>query len=124
MTFSADMGKFTNKAEKAMEKVFRGTALSLFSRIVIRTPVDTGRLRNNWQVSLRGFPSGELYSPINPSGTIDQAELGDTIYISNNLPYAGVIENGSSDQAPQGMMRITIVEFQSIVDANAKKARR
>lgn len=146
MTFSDAMSKFNQKAEKAMTKTFRGTALSLFSKIVIRTPVGNpslwkskppkgyvgGRLRGNWQVSLRKFPGGtiggadEAGSKTISKGksAVNAAKLGDIIYISNNLPYAGVIENGSSTQAPQGMVRVTVAEFQAVVDANVRKAKR
>ena len=39
------------KATKASEKVARSALTELFSSIVISTPVDTGRLRGNWQIS-------------------------------------------------------------------------
>ena len=44
------------------------------------------------------------------------AAIGDAIYITNNLPYAQVLENGHSQQAPTGMLAITVAEFNGIVE--------
>ena len=44
-------------------------------------------------------------------------KLGDTAYLVNNLPYAVPLEYGHSSQAPAGMVRVTIAEFQQIVEA-------
>jgi len=116
MSFSDDIKRFNEKVEKRATKLFRGTALSLFGRIITRTPVDTGRLRGNWQVTLNTSPKGILDSTkVQDTGVMKAAKLGDSIYIINNLPYAEVIENGSSKQAPQGMVKVTVAEFKSIV---------
>lgn len=114
-SFKDQMKKFNAKAEKAATLVFRGTALSLFSQIVTRTPVDTGRLRGNWQAGIN--------SPADSGGdsAIGALTLGDTVFITNNLPYAQVIESGSSKQAPNGMVAVTITEFQRIIKAQAGK---
>ena len=118
MSFSSDIGKWNDKVEKAATRIFRGTALSLFGKIVVRTPVDTGRLRGNWQVQLNSAPTGILEGTKVQSGST-KAKLGDSIYIVNNLPYAEVIENGSSNQAPQGMVKVTVAEFKQVVRANS-----
>ena len=36
-------------------------------------------------------------------------------YIVNNLPYSIALENGHSGQAPQGMVGLTVTEYQTIV---------
>lgn len=96
MSFSGDISKFINKTEAKAERVFRATGLEMFGRIVKRTPVDTGRLRNNWQIT-------------------PNAKIGQKLFITNNLPYAKRIEDGYSKQAPAGMVKVTIAEFDSIV---------
>ena len=116
MSFSSDIGKWNDKVEKAATKIFRGTALSLCGKIIVRTPVDTGRLRGNWQVTLNAAPTGILDSTkVQDAGDAKRAKLGDSVYIINNLPYAEVIENGSSKQAPQGMVKVSVAEFKNIV---------
>ena len=47
---------------------------------------------------------------------ISSAKAGDVIYLVNNLPYAKRIEEGWSRQAPIGVVGLTVLEFQKIVD--------
>lgn len=88
-----------------------------------------GRFRGNWLVTIGG-PSQGTISRVDPSGsetiddgtaTIRTLESGETIYIMNNLPYAQRLEYGWSKQAPAGMVRLTVAEFQAIV-ADAARA--
>jgi len=118
MSFSSDISNFNEKTEKAATRIFRGSALSVFGRIILRTPVDTGRLRGNWQVQLNKPAKGTLTTTKAQSpDAAKKAKLGDSVFITNNLPYAQVIENGSSKQAPSGMIKVVIAEWQRIVKA-------
>lgn len=83
-----------------------------------------GRFRGNWQFTIDVAADGEL-ERIDPSGAATLAALmagvasltaGQTAYIVNNLPYAIPLEYGHSQQAPGGMVRITVARFQQIVD--------
>jgi hypothetical protein len=127
MSFVLDLSKFTDKAVGNTEKVFRASSISLFSNIIKRTPVKTGRLRGNWQTDINQPSVGTL----NRNGstpaiseavsTVNKATLDDSIFLVNNLPYANAIENGSSTQAPEGMVKVSIAEFQREVDKQARK---
>lgn len=129
MSFQSDIKKFTDKAEISAEKVFRGSALTIFRAVILRTPVDTGRLRANWQCSLN-IPSGGEIDGTDKTGSgaisaaaskTNDAKLSDSIYLVNNLPYAQAIEDGhSQEQAPAGMVKTTISEWNRVV---AEKAR-
>ncbi len=124
MSFSNDIKKFNEKTQKAATNVFRGTALSLMNKIVLRTPVDTGRLRGNWFSSINRASNqvdgnGERYT-----STTGKAKLSDSIFFVNNLPYAQVIEDGDGNRPPHGMVKVTIAEFQQVVRQNARKARK
>lgn len=126
MSFSDQIAAFNAKATKAATMVYRGTSFDLFSHIVKRTPVKTGRLRGNWQVGINTRVDGETNNSASQalsqgSRKINNAEIGQNIYITNNLPYAMAVENGSSQQAPSGMVRVTITEFQDLVKARARK---
>lgn len=127
MTFRRDVEKFKKKAEKAAEMIFRGTFLDLSRLVIRRTPVDTGRLRGNWQTSLNAPASAARYSG-NPEGEASKesarAKIGDRLILTNNLPYAGRIERGSSRQAPKGMVRVTVREFKRHVARQARKAKK
>ncbi|WP_409300481.1 hypothetical protein [Pseudomonas sp. KCJK8993] len=83
-----------------------------------------GRFRGNWQFSI-DTPAEGVLDQIDPSGNVTIAVLrtqvqsltaGQTAYIVNNLPYAVPLEYGHSQQAPGGMVRITLARFQHIVD--------
>jgi len=129
MSFSKDIKKWTEKAEKAALFVFRGTALDIFSKVILRTPVDTGRARGNWQCSLNNPASGEVTGTGRSAlgrakSATGKAKVTDTIYLINNLPYIKKLEYGSSQQAPRGMVRVTISEFDRIAQAKAYQARR
>ena len=126
MSFSDDIKRWKQKTIITADKIFRGTCFEIFSKIIKRTPVKTGRLRGNWQAELNRIPTGDVDTKGNAalSGaaqTTGKAKITDSVYLVNNLPYAGVIENGRSNQAPAGMVKVTIAEFKSIVDKNARK---
>ena len=82
-----------------------------------------GRLRGNWQVGLNSTPNGEVDREDASGGTtigrgnaVIAGHRGDgSIFISNNLPYAQAVEGGHSKQAPAGMVRVTVAQFQRIV---------
>lgn len=123
-SFSLQIEKWTEETQKRVTLAVRKIALDVFERIILKSPVDTGRFRGNWQVQIGSIPAGTL--EINDkSGQVTlakaQAEVlgvkaGDTIYLINNLPYARRLEYGWSNQAPEGMVRTTVAEYQPIVD--------
>ncbi len=101
-----------------------GSALEAYSRLIIRSPVDTGRFRGNWMIAVGTEPTGMDLNRFDKSGSETIAkgfdvsgkfQLGDTIMIRNNLAYAVPLEYGWSKQAPAGMVRITSGEFPEIV---------
>jgi len=128
MSFQSQIKKFNDKTKLKAVRTFRGTALSIFSRVIIRTPVLSGRLRGNWQTQLNRAPSSTLdvedkngAAAITQAGkAVSRAKLGDSIFLSNNLPYAQVVEDGSSKQAPAGMVKVSIAEFQEQVKKNVR----
>lgn len=127
MSFSADVKTWTKKAETKNRDVMLLSSLELFRRIIFRTPVDTGRLRANWQCSLNDpiqfttintdAEGGSTVS--NVESAIANADWNDIIYLTNNVTYGYDIEvNGRSRvKAPQGMVRISVEEWPQIVNA-------
>ena len=126
------MGAFSDGVLVDLTAVFKKIALELHRKFVVKTPVDEGTARGNWLVAVARAPSGKI-------ARIDKQSLGSDpgpesftaaltslssydalteqdIFIVNNLDYIGVLEHGDhSKQAPQGMVAITVAEFQSIV---------
>ncbi len=116
---------FQNSTNAKLDLAVRKIALELFSRVILRSPVDTGRFRGNWQVQVGNIPNGTL-DLNDKSGTaaISAATAktagvvaGDVIYLANNLPYSIRLEEGHSQQAPTGMVALSVQEFQAIVRA-------
>ena len=107
------------------EKIVRGTLLGMTSKIITRSPVDTGRFRNNWIPSFDAPASGTASNASGNSASsaaqaITQWQVGQTFYLTNNLPYSVRLEFGHSPQAPNGMLRLTLAEYQTEMKKAAK----
>lgn len=142
MSFTSDLKLFAKQTDQKIETVVRVAALKVFTKVVLRTPVDEGQLRGNWQPSLNRPKSGKK-SNKDSSGSktirgiksvIGNHKAGQAVYLVNNMPYARVVEeglynhatkrttaSGFSSQAPKGMVRVTVAEFQSIVAKEVRK---
>jgi hypothetical protein len=117
--FADSMRRTATLILRNVEAGWRATALAVDQTVVMATPVDTGRARSNWRVSTE--PSSEVYEAFSPGesgstgGENSQAAIaqgqeaiaaatGDTLYISNNLPYIQPLNDGHSAQAPAGFV--------------------
>lgn len=125
--FEMKLRQFAEKAKGRADAAVRQVVLDVWGRVIVRSPVDTGRFRANWQYSTGQMPTriieveGTTEKPApapTPAGVVQGA--GVVHYLGNNLPYARRLEYGHSDQAPQGMVRLTIAEFKGIVDDAAR----
>ena len=138
--WSIPFDKLAKKVGADIEIVVRAAALTVFSDVVIRSPEDTGRFRQNWNLA---------YNVMNETitdetshgfqGKIDAIRrelltmpIGGVFWLTNSLPYALVLEyglypnppkrytgktkNGYSKQAPHGMVRIAARNFAENVD--------
>jgi hypothetical protein len=129
MSFSLDVKRFAEKAKRNPETVIRNVAIKLFSSIITSSPVDTGRFRMNWQIS-NATPVSGLVSGVDRSGSaainrVTSYAISSPTWtqftLTNNLPYAQVLEYGSSKQAPAGMVRVNVARFNSLLSAEAAK---
>jgi hypothetical protein len=64
--FAAQVDTFGKKALKTAESVVRRSMLEVFRRIVLRTPVDTGRARSGWRMDSSG--GAGMSSDLGPMG--------------------------------------------------------
>jgi hypothetical protein len=121
-SFSIDLARFAAKSQTEMKTVIQKITMEAFERVVLKTPVDTGRARANWSPAV-GAPTTASYpEKMDKSGgtaiaaaqkaAFDWNCIG-SIYLCNNLPYIGALEYGSSRQAPAGMVRVTLGEISS-----------
>lgn len=127
MSFSNDIRRFTEKTRKAHDQIARTATLELFSGVVRANPVDTGASRGAWTTSV-GAPA-DSPDRLDKSGALAISEIsektppgaGQVTLLSNSLPYIFQLEEGSSKQAPAGMVRINIDRVQKMVDAAIRK---
>lgn len=119
-SFSVDLARFGRKAIDNSEKFVRTVAFDMHSRIVMRMPRDTGRATANQQISINSLPSGSVMDfDKKGNATIRKGKaklaafnLGDTIFLYNNVEYIIPLEYGHSQkQAPNGMFRISFEEI-------------
>lgn len=127
--FELDIQRFVAKAKGNIDLVVRKIALDLFRRVIMKSPVDTGRFKGNWQVAIGSIPAGVLaIDDKSGSATISKMtaavlglKAGQVIYLVNNLAYARKLEYGHSKQAPAGVVRTTLQEFPQVVSKAANE---
>ena len=129
--------------KRVVEDVVKDAQLAIgqhvYERVIMRTPVLTGHARHNWRPSLNAPVDQEqegVYGGESTGDPITGEErgrwqevrrqlrampMGQTLWISNNAPYIGMLEfggypagpgtiNGFSKKAPNGMVGITVRE--------------
>lgn len=132
MAFSVPLSKIGSRIEARLTEQVRERTHELFTKIVKRTPVHTGRARDNWNVS-RGR-ANYSYNPTPPEGRglsevnkVWAMPAGSSVFLANGTPYISLLEYGGypnppeeytgrtvggfSSQAPAGMVRISVLEF-------------
>lgn len=124
MGFAENLNKLCERAGQKAELVVRKAALELQSQMIERSPVDTGRFKGNWQVGI-GTLNAATDSPEDKGGqgamgratvALEGWKPGETIYLSNSLPYARRLEyEGWSKQAPGGMVRLAVQNYSQAV---------
>lgn len=136
--FTVPLDQVAKKLGERADSFVRSVAMETFARVIMRTPVDTGRARANWVVSY-GEPRERVITMTDPGGAnavtaMQKAVMSfpaiGTIWMTNSLPYIGVLEYGGypnppkagtkseggfSKQAPAGMVRITVEEVNGII---------
>jgi len=133
---SAAIDDTVDSVNTSLRKIY----LKGLSEIARGTPVDTGRARNNWFLTI-GKPSAktdEGGQKRDETAKIPKTVLGKKIYFTNNLPYIGVLEYGGypdpvkkgsynkkkkkyiklskggySIQAPKGWVRAALMRMQN-----------
>src|ERR1044072_8825569 len=119
---------YKRKVEDCLEKAVRLTALSVFTEVVINTPVGNpdlwknpapkgyagGTARQSWNIDINVVnvkiteAKDELSRSYDGSdkalAAIAKFKLNDTVYIANSVPYIRRLNDGWSTQAPAGFI--------------------
>lgn len=119
-TYGKDIRAFATRATTDQSsKVTRAIGLRVLTGVVLRTPVDTGRARANWQADVGSGKNGEVDAEDKGgagtiaagAGVIGKQKGFEPLALTNNLPYIGDLEDGSSKQAPSGMVAETLADM-------------
>lgn len=119
--FSIPLDRLAERYNAKLEDVVRKSTFDLFRSVTLKSPVDTGRFRANWNVS-QGSPDYTITASTNAGrvnaevGKAARLPAGGVVFLSNGLPYARRLEYGYSKQAPQGMVRVSVVEYRNFVE--------
>jgi len=133
--FELDMDAMIKRIGLKADTIMRKIALDLFLAVIIKTPVDSGMARGNWQFST-GAPATAPITRADQAGTTVVADVTNkipgwdtkkSIFLSNSLPYIRTLEygffptsprkgegktiGGFSRQAPAGMVRISVAKI-------------
>ncbi len=132
MSFSAQVAAFGNGTAAKLQQIRKAVTLKLMGAVVMDTPVLTGRLRANWQVS-QGAPLRQTDETTDPDGGMVTREIvaevgasdgSQDMFLTNSLPYAARIEfDGYSGKAPEGMLRRNVRRFNQLVSVETAKAK-
>lgn len=125
--WSIPIERIAAQMNERVETVAKKITLDLFRNVVEKSPVDTGRFKGNWNVSY-AVPNMSVggRQDKTPKGEVDGSSLamlqrvngfpvGGISYLSNGLAYARRLEYGWSGQAPSGMVRLSVREFDAYV---------
>lgn len=128
--FDRDLTAFAKQLDVSVVTVVKKVGFDLFARIIKRTPVDTGRARASWTIAVNqpdrtvapegthpeAIVSPEAAAASQAAGALTHLKPYEPVWISNNLPYIEALEKGHSDQAPAGMVALSIAETETEID--------
>lgn len=122
--FNAILDDFKVDIKTASEQMVRRVAFAVDKAVVMASPVDTGRFRANWQITVNVAATGTVEhvpgvagstTAANTQKALDQIgpvmkdyRLGQPIYIVNNLVYGPRLNDGHSKQAPANFVQMAI----------------
>lgn len=135
--FMDTINEWIEQTENRIDDVLQTIAIKVGESVVRLSPIDTGRFRGNWQMSIDSTATSSLLRyDLNGQPTINAIAsvansftAGQVAYIQNHVlygtdleygnyngPTAKVTDEGFSRQAPHGMVRVTEAQFLNIVN--------
>ena len=107
------LGKTGKNIEQRADNIKRRIALGIFSELIETTPIDTGRAKAGWNmgpmltanVPPKDKSGYDVSMNVNPAMAPQNAPI---IYIYNNVEYIGILNTGTSTQAPREFVQIAI----------------
>lgn len=136
------INQWTVDTRETIDDILQTIVIMVGESVVTLSPVDTGRFRGNWQLSIDA-PSTSSLVRYDQDGHVTLADItskaktftaGQVAYIQNHVLYGNdleyglyngptskVTDEGFSRQAPAGMVRVTEAQFLEIVAEAVRK---
>lgn len=123
--FSLQLRREWEQKKEDLAEIVQVVAIEGLKRIVLKSPVDTGRFRGNWLVSVGTTDMTATEKTDKNGGATITAGANEVaaypvtlppVFIQNNLPYADRLEDGYSGQAPHGVVALTLAELETMFD--------
>jgi hypothetical protein len=114
--FIQDLNTINRQVQDSIDLIIRKAVIDLWTDLVDQNPVDTGRSRAGWIVS-GGAPSdyvpaeGRDGYDVSPDQATPPAHAS-VYYVTNNVEYISVLNDGHSQQAPVGWVDAAVANFQ------------
>lgn len=128
------MRELGERIHRNFSTLVKQTTDTIQEYVITGTPVKTGRARNGWIVSPKQPDNSppDMVGPFDPSGStridsnravIAAEPLGTHYFFTNNVPYIGELNDGSSQQAPAGFVqkaeaiaRAKVMTYRRLID--------
>lgn len=116
--------RLRTKGKKNLKKSFPNVAGKAYTG---------GRFKSNWLAATGPAMNTATPETTDPSGSATRAAIqqklegwkpGQTIWVTNSLPYAQRLEYGWSKQAPGGMVRLSVQNYSQAIKKAADQVRR
>lgn len=116
-TFASGIAGYAKRTGLSIDNAVIAVCAKASTEIIKKTPVDTGRAIGAWVATIDAIDSYIAEGIRTEDSALAQAlikaklAVGHNFYLTNNLPYILKLEYGSSKQAPQGMVRLTVAQI-------------
>ena len=127
MSLTADLRKIAKKNKQTIQQAYSSIMFDLSNQMITMSPKDTGAFQANWLAALNSgdYTFDKAKTNISEADGRLTATLGalttnNNFYFTNSLPYAQKLEDGHSEQAKTGIVRVTINDFPQIVEKRVR----
>lgn len=128
-SIASQLNRIKADSMQKVEKIYRGAMLEVGNRIIQMSPKDTGAFQANW---VSDYAKNNAYDLGKTDISISDRMIREKVnglsvdkkfYLINSMPYARRLEDGWSDQAAFGMVKVTLASWRDIANAEIAKNR-
>ena len=114
--------RFAKALPQNASNIVAKAAIASLQSVVIENPVDTGRSRGNYFISINAATENFQENRRNSIGpgvaVANTIGPDDTLHLTNNTTYINKLNEGSSAQAPAGFIEAAVLVAAAAVAAN------